>query len=149
MNSWLLRFCLFAENERFRALSQGFRGERAELSLSELLLGVACLGGIVLAIWIVGRLLQRPVRKVEQRHPGRLFGALCRAHGIGFRGRCVLRELAKEAGLAQPAMLFVSPEVFDAHLDAAPSRRQARYAALRKQLFGPRHDVLPVAAPHA
>lgn len=135
--NWFARSAVLADQERFRALGQSLRG-RTDLSVAECLLGAACLAAVILAAWIVAQLVSRPERKRTIHHPRRLFRALCRQHAIGFRGRRALWQLAQEAQLPQPAMIFVRPDLFDACLPGNSSQRQrALFARLRLALFGP------------
>jgi hypothetical protein len=137
MNGWMARAALLADQERFQSLGQNLRGRHAQLSLSEWLLGAACLAAIALAVWIIAKLLTPSESKPAIHHPRRLFRALCRAHAVGFFGKRALWKLAHSAGLQQPGAIFLRPDLFDAGLATASSRRQqAHYARLREKLFG-------------
>jgi hypothetical protein len=46
--------------------------------------------------------------------PQRLFGQLCRLHGLGRKNRARLQRLAREAKLDDPSCLFVDPQLWDA-----------------------------------
>jgi hypothetical protein len=138
--NWSFHPALLADQERFRALGQNLRG-RTQLTLTECLLGIACLAAIVLAVWIVAQLVSQSEKKRTIHHPRRLFRALCRQHQIGIRGRRALWQLAQSAQLPQHAMIFVRPDLLDNRLGSASSRRQqALYAQLRETLFGTAAD---------
>ena len=138
MSGWFADAVLLADHERFRTLGENLRQRRAGLSLTELLLGIACLAALLLAVWIVAHLLSRPKRVRVIHHPRKLFRALCRSHAIGFWSRQALWQLAESANLPQPAVIFVRPDLLEAKLQSVSNRRQhARYAQLRDKLFGP------------
>jgi hypothetical protein len=68
---------------------------------------------------------------------GKLFASLCRAHGLSWSDRRLLRVLAHWRGLADPCKLFIEPRYFDgSSLEAAPATRLARLQELRARLFG-------------
>jgi hypothetical protein len=137
MSGWLADAVLLADQERFRTLGENLRQRRAGLSLTELLLAVACLAALLLAVWIAAHLLSRHQRERVIHHPRKLFRALSRAHAIGFWNRRTLWQLAQSADLSQPAMIFVRPDLLEARLQSVSNRRQqARYAQLRDKLFG-------------
>jgi hypothetical protein len=66
----------------------------------------------------------------------RLFAQLCRLHGLDrSRGR-LLRRLAGQYRLSQPARLFVDPRWLDGAAMAALPGRRAELIPLRERLFG-------------
>ena len=57
---------------------------------------------------------RRRTGEQPQRHPKRLFDALCRAHGLDRNQRRSIVQLAEHYQLPQPGILFLQPERFAA-----------------------------------
>jgi hypothetical protein len=78
---------------------------------SVLFLGLALLAA--LGVWVVIRLVRW--RRNRLNTPWGLFGELCVAHGLSYRERHLLKILAIQHGLSQPATLFVDPRLWEGH----------------------------------
>jgi hypothetical protein len=91
--------------------------------------------GVILAAWLGWRWYSRFPRR-PSNSPRRLFKDLCNAHGLSFRERSLMTHLAGQLRLAQPAILFVEPGLWDERrLGPTLSKRAAELATLRERLF--------------
>jgi hypothetical protein len=114
-----------------------FDHERFEIEAAHLWMLVS-IGALLIAVAVVAyRSSRRRKREFTHESPQRLFRELCRAHGLSFASRRLLKRLAVARGVPNPAILFVD----SAHFDAAslptslePMADQIR--SLRNQLFG-------------
>ena len=147
MIHWTLSPLLAASADRFRSLSQGFRGQRSELQMSQLMIGLACLAACGLALWALAKLLERRDRPRTVRSPRALFQALCRAQGLDRQSRRALWKLAREKFADHPARIFLEPEILESAAAAAVNARQAGlYLSLRVRLFGELGSRTPAEA---
>jgi hypothetical protein len=129
---------LLADEDRFRLMSEGFRGQRRALGGSDLLLLLLIVAGMALAVWGLSRLAARRDRDRRIHSPKALFSELCQAHGLDRPARQLLLALARQHGLAHPAQIFVQPELCSAPSGAGPLQsRRAEIESLRGRLFGP------------
>lgn len=122
--------------DRFRSLGSGLRQKEVDPRSAEFVQGLLVMLGIVLAIWILQRLLTR--NELVRRHhsPRALFRQLCYAHGLDRRSRRLLASLARERKLAQPARLFLEPDQFAAAGLGPKLESQAeRLKELKERLF--------------
>lgn len=132
----LLLADVLTPSDVFDALGSGFRGERAQISTSELvqflvLVVLVGVGGWVLSRYVAG---QETLRRCN--HTGKLFRELCRAHGLGWRESWLLAELAKARGCHQASEIFLQPAHFRQEgLDGAWEARLPRLAELARHLF--------------
>ena len=93
---------------------------------------------IIATIWLTITYLR--VRRRQQRNsPWRLFGDLCSAHQLTRRQRHVLKRLAHQYNLDQPAMLFVEPKWWEPdQLGATWARHLPELRRIRLRLFSHR-----------
>lgn len=121
---WLARFRLRSNTD-----------PRSLLALAILLTGV------VLIVWLSSRWFQ--LREQRRTHsPASLFRELCRAHALPSSDRSLLLRLASHHRMPQPAVIFLSPQAFEAaQLPAAFSAQSEQIQRLRERLFAsiPRH----------
>jgi len=98
-----------------------------------LLLGVIV--GCIATVWAINRWLAW--RKRNGFHSATaLFSELSSTHGLNMRSRMLLKQLAKEQSLANPAQLFLEPERFDVtKLAKGVSIKPARLEELRDRIF--------------
>jgi hypothetical protein len=93
----------------------------------------------VLLVLLVGLLLLLAVRvgrrffaMLRQPSPSlALFGQLARVHELDAAEQKTLRKIARRAGLANPALLFVQPQHLRTHMSADPAA-----ARIYLKLFG-------------
>jgi hypothetical protein len=96
--------------------------------------GIAAIVALSFLIWI--RSARRPARVFISNGPAKLFRELCRAHGLGYRSRRLLKRLASARNVASPALLFVEPEHFEpSALPASFQSSAQELRQLRAQLF--------------
>jgi hypothetical protein len=90
---------------------------------------------IAVVIWLIFRLLALRERRVSNS-PGVLFKDLATAHGLSHRERQLLRRLAQQYRLEQPAVLFIEAAWWeDERLGPAWAKRLPEIEKLRRRLF--------------
>lgn len=130
------------DRERLQELGAGFREKKDEFSGIELVYWVALGVAALVALAWFSRWLARHDRRSLFSSPRALFNALCKAHGLDYANRRLLKQLARAAGLSPPARAFVSPQCFEAARLPAPLRGQERAIdKLRQRLFALRRDA--------
>ena len=83
---------------------------------------------VLAAVWWYSAIyLRKSDSSGHYDHPGKLFRDLCAEHRLSRRETMLLRELAEEAGLETPSLLFVRDDYFPQTNHAA--------IALRDKLF--------------
>ena len=90
---------------------------------------------VVVVIWLIFRLLAMRERRIGNS-PWLLFKDLATAHGLTHRERQLLRRLAQQYRLEQPAALFVESAWWeDERLGPAWAKRLPEIERLRRRLF--------------
>lgn len=90
---------------------------------------VAGLGAALFAIW---RVQSPDARTLRQQR--RVHRALAAANGLDDDESQALWRIAREAGLADPVLVYVRPSLL--HADAVTCASAAVVAALHRKLFG-------------
>jgi len=96
---------------------------------------------VVMAAVAVAALVIFKRSKKTGNEPRGLLMELCRAHRLNRGARLLLNRLALAAELKQPAVMLVSPELFEATVDRVqkktpPSTKEDKcLAILRRRLF--------------
>ena len=139
MKAWgLTTWWVLLASGPFQAMGRQFRAKRGGVDYGELTAIVVTFVLIGVAGWGLSRWLAR--REEGKRRffsRGRLFRALCQAHGLERPDRWLLRRLARAHGLKDPGRIFLEPDRFDAGRLRGPLRgRQADFDRLRQHLFG-------------
>jgi hypothetical protein len=89
---------------------------------------------VAVSSWLALRWLK--YERKNRHSPWRLFRELCAAHQLNAGERSLLRRLAVDRQLPQPATLFVEPSLWDCHELGSEWRQQAdRLRSLRERLF--------------
>jgi hypothetical protein len=125
MNRLLCHGILLAQRSRIDSLSSGFRGRRARLETSDIVIYLLAVAGIAVAVWLLSYLLRLQERRRGHASPLRLFLSLCKAHGLRWSQRWLLWRVARAQQLRDPARLFLDPERLDAAY-VAPSFQSSR-----------------------
>jgi hypothetical protein len=90
---------------------------------------------IVFVMWLIFRLLALRERKITNS-PWLLFKDLASAHGLSTRERQILRRMAQQFRLEQPAALFIESAWWEEErLGPAWARRLPEIEKLRRRLF--------------
>ncbi len=127
---------LLARTRDLRGFSEGFRSRSVDDNAFEVLLVAGGLVLVCIVLILVGRYFRRFENLKSYNSPPELFRELCRAHGLNWSSRRLLKRLAAEWQLPSPALLFVEPERFDtARLSAKWRDDEDRLEHLRERLF--------------
>ena len=127
---------LLARTHDLRGFSEGFRSRSIEDNAVQTLLVTGALLAICIGLLFAGRYARRFENLKSYDSPPELFRELCRAHGLNWSTRRLLKRLATEWKLSSPALLFVEPERFNAaRLPAQWHDEAERLEHLHKQLF--------------
>jgi hypothetical protein len=120
----------------FESMGRHFRGETAKLYVDDLVIAALVIAGVVVAACILTWLFSGSERVHRINSPRALFRKLCRAHGLGFRDRRLLAQLARYHRLDHPARLFIESGRFEPDALSPRLRRHAdSLGALRETLF--------------
>jgi hypothetical protein len=95
--------------------------------------------GIGLAVLLLtgGYLAARLARRRGSHSHAALFKQLCRIHHLDRASRALLRRIAAQYRIAQPARLFVDPRWLDsASRSATPPGSREHLSVLQNRLFG-------------
>lgn len=87
-------------------------------SIGSVLLVVGVVAGVILAAcWLARRQRRRAQKHAPRDDPDRLFGDLLRGLALTAPQRGLLDTVAKELRLRNPAVILLSPTLFDRHVD--------------------------------
>ncbi|MCG8584746.1 MAG: hypothetical protein MI757_08555 [Pirellulales bacterium] len=129
-------FDLIASVSRLESMGGQFRKGSKTFDLSDLVAWIAVIVVIALLVWLLVRFKDRQDGPDRTNSPRRLFGELCRVHGLTLKDRWLLWRVARWQRLSHPAKLFLEPERFDAaNLSTRLRANQARLTQLRERLF--------------
>ncbi len=132
-NTWML----LAEQDRWREMGAGFRGDRATLDMHDVWIGLAALSVVILFFFILAKITARQDTRRIFNSPSALFRGLCNEHHLDRADRKLLKQMSRAAGFEQPAQLFLEPGRFEPAELAPALRSQAeQIAKLRIKLFG-------------
>jgi len=120
---------IFAQG--YLEMGRNFRRGGAAFSFTKLVILFAALALVGVASWLLATFYRMSVCETCN-HPGKLFRELCRAHELD-RGSCrLLRQLAEQHNLEQPALVFVDTSLWNVTFEEA---EQDRIAQLKTMLF--------------
>ena len=130
-SGWLL-----ADEPLYSQMGARFRDNSGSSQLVQLVwLVVPCLL-IILAIWLVHRMLERQ-KQLERTSPRFLFFSLCKVHQLTRAERAQLWKHARRLELENPAAVFVTVEAFsEAALAAAELEQREQLQAIGQRLLG-------------
>jgi hypothetical protein len=141
---------LLADFGVVKNMGNRFHGKQAELGYADLFMGLAILAVMVAAAILLKRLTSNQERRRGYHNPRALLRELCRAHGLDRPSQRLLKRLAHEQHLAEPARLFVEAERFEPERLGRLSPSAEQFRQLRERLFAePQADepTLELAAP--
>lgn len=119
-----------------RRLADGFRPDGGRPETGSYVVIASLLIGLAVALWLLARAAGRGQRRLARNSPRHLFVSLCRAHGLKRADRKLLRRLARQCQLQDPARLFVEPDWFvQAASSLAWQQGAERLEAVRRRLF--------------
>jgi len=147
MNDLLLDYILLAQQSPLDNFAREFRGRETRLESGYLTTGLVILLGMLVAVWLLSKVLER----YEGRHTVdsslMLFCALCKAHRLGWRQWWLLWRVARDQQLKDPARLFLEPERLNpANVSPVLRLRAAELESLGGRLFaGVPRDAIQTA----
>lgn len=98
--------------DAWRHMGDRFSGENLQVQTSDIVGFVLLVAGLVAGYWLLVALSKwQKHRNGRSDRPRSPFIALSRAHGLSRKERGVCQQVATELGLADPAELFVRPEI--------------------------------------
>jgi hypothetical protein len=135
MNAWTT-WQLLAKTHSFWEVGDFFWTRGAGGSLKTAGLVTAAAAALFLMMLMIIRWIgARSARKIDD--PRQLLAELCRAHRLSPFQRQLVTRIARQAGLAHPATVFVEPGVLESAMEAVRDPRAKRaIAALKGKLFG-------------
>ncbi len=135
MNWFCHSAMLFAVEGAYKHMGRRFRRGNSGAGTDDFLFMLMIVGAIVFAIWAGSQLFALWQRR-QQASPGGLFRELCRAHGLNWRSRRLLRQLTRWHRLNNPASVFLEPKRFEANrLNSALTQRRREIESLKNALF--------------
>lgn len=127
---------LFADQQAIRNVMRGLHHKPNEFDSSGLATALMMLCLFFVCAWGFARVFVKPENRSAGKGPQGLFRELCRAHGLTFRDWWLLRRLARQHLLSEPALLFLDPRPFEAAVAGDAWRKTApRLRELRSRLF--------------
>lgn len=120
-------------DSRLESFSSGFRKDRAQFDSGDVVLFLASLAVVFTVLWLLARWSERRVRSDSSLA---LFWTLAKAHGISWADRWMLWRIARNKGVAEPALLFLEPRLTSPQtMQRLAPQPAARLKALRRQFF--------------
>jgi hypothetical protein len=133
--SLLQDLALLAQRGRVVNLGERFRPGGSGVDGTNFVVLVVALVAAAVLLSLLARYINTR-DQVGQDNPRRLFGELCRAHGLATPERRLLRQLARWHQISQPAQLFVEPHRFESReLQTAFAEQADLLTALQQKLF--------------
>ena len=133
--AWIGYGVLFGDQERFAHMGRRFQQGGSTLQADQLLVLMGVLSAVLIVVWLLSRYLA--LRETRgHRSPRRMFRELCRAHGLGWEDRQLLRQLARWHRLPSASLLFLDAQRFDTQtLGPMLDGHAERLQAIRARLF--------------
>jgi len=126
------------ERVLFGARGYGTAGRNRAIGTGEVVVYLLIAGVVIAAVCALLYLVNRMQHRKRYNSHSTLFAGLCRVHGLGRGDRALLKQVASQHQLAQPARVFTEPKWLDpAGLRGSLSRQASKVENLRKRLFGP------------
>lgn len=142
---------LLAQIDSLDGFVDALRVRRGRGDSVEIIATLLVLAAISMTVWLLARLVDRFCRKRLRPSPSRLLWSLSRAHHLRWSQWWLLRRIARQQKLEDPARLFLEPEWLDANrLGAEFTPQKMQIQVLRARLFsdlaemgGPPQPALP------
>jgi len=130
-------FCrLFAQLDSLEGFVNALRDRRGRGDYSEILSSLLILAIISVFVWLLARVFDRFCQRRSYSAPYRLLWSLSRVHRLRWSQWWLLRRIAKQQNLDDPARLFLEPEWLDpARLGPEFAQQSAQVLVLRARLF--------------
>ena len=145
-----LWFNLLAQVPNLDRFVSALRNRKGRTDSGEWIAGLLMWVAALVAVWVIARILERRSRRRSYSSPGRLLFSLCRAHGLRWSQWWLLRQIARQEKLEDPARLFLEPGLLDpARLGPPLAARRREILVLRARLFADLSEFggLPEMAP--
>jgi hypothetical protein len=121
------------------------RDPNTAFTVSELLIGISAIGAVVLVWWLWVK-WQRFQERRKFESPWALFAELCQAHECSRQEVALLRAVARQHRLEQPAQLFLRPELYwPPHVPSQLAGQQRELVQLHARIFNREKQAADVA----
>lgn len=146
--SRVLLFSLFAQIDSLDSFVSALRDKKGRADSGEIISGLLILVAVSAAVWLLVWGLDRCFRGRIRPSPGRLLWSLSRAHHLRWSQWWLLRRIARQQKLEDPARLFLEPEWLDsARLGAEFAAQRFQVQILRARLFTDLAEMGPRTQP--
>lgn len=131
---------------RLREAFRNYRANPEESPFASLQSLLVVMGIVLLVLFAATRIIRQKSRPVAARNPRRLFSTLLQQLGATYTDRLLMHQAAHHAQLAQPAMMLLSPELFQRYainwadqlrIGFFRQRVHARFEAIAARAFAP------------
>jgi hypothetical protein len=136
MNPLLLNGLLLAQQSPLDYFAREFQGRQTRLSSGYLVTGLLVSLAVLVAVWILAKVVngwdgRRPIDSSLV-----LFLALCKAHRLRWPDWWLLWRVARDQQLQEPARLFLEPKRLDpAGMSPVLRLRSAELETIARRLF--------------
>lgn len=131
-----LFYRLFAQLDSLEGFVNALRDRRGRGDYGEILSSLMVLTIISVAVWLLARGFDRLCRRRSYSAPYRLLWSLSRAHRLRWSQWWLLRRIARQENMDDPARLFLEPEWLDpARLGPEFANQGPQILVLRARLF--------------
>ncbi len=128
--------CLLAQLDGLDSFVSALRDKKGRGDSSDIFTGLLILVVISVLVWLAARAFDWILRKRRHPSPRRLLWSLSRAHRLRWSQWWLLRQIAKQQKLEDPARLFLEPEWLDpATLGLEFATQRMQIQVLRARLF--------------
>lgn len=144
MSDLLLPYVVLAQASPLEHIAREFQGRQTRVESGYLATGLLIVASVVVAVWILSKVLERYGGRRPIDSSTLLFLSLCRAHRLRWSERWLLWRIARDQRLKDPARLFLEPERLDpAKMPSALRHRGAELGAILGRLFSglPAEDI--------
>ncbi len=133
---------------RLRGLRGAFENKKTDPADIKMLVAmIIALVAVILIVAVLKRVRQKKQGRTAPHHPLKLFSHVLKKMGIGPADRFLMRSLAKDTHLQQPAVMLFSHELFKQHavawLETISLKPVETHAKRRLQIIA--HKAFPVA----
>ena len=136
MNKLDAPIAVLAQISKWKHLGDGLKGTRSPIEFSDAWPYMLIAAGLAGAAFLFVYWKRRRDFSRRCNDPYQLFRELCAIHELNGSHQRMLKRLAQELQLHQPAQVFLTPSAFgESGLPESLRDREQEYAVLRDRLF--------------